>query len=346
MELSAAPAGLTIRTLTALAAAVLALCTWIGEAAAWSDLGHQAIALAAEQRLDARTKAAIARAAGMTTYTDGALARMSTWPDDIRRLKGFGPSPLGDAEIREAEAFMAEFPDHPTWHYVNLPLGRPYPPRPDRYTRPNDVVGALVRCIDVLEGRANTFAKAIALRFLVHLVGDLHQPLHVGSGYFDITDPSRPRLIRDPDGKRRVVPDLGGNRLAFPNANLHATWDHGVVVALGTSDPKMLAQSLLRAGAAGVRLPGDYRSWPRTWASEASRVAAEVAYRPLRFGEARLKPHDPERAPGGPELDSIAVDAPPYERYVRHSATRNAARTQLTRAALRLADLLNRLRWE
>jgi hypothetical protein len=345
VEFSAAPAGLTIPGLITLAAAALILCAWIGEAAAWSDLGHQAIALAAEQRLEVRTKAAIARAAGMTTYTDGALARMSTWPDDIRRLKGGGPSPLDDDEIREAEAFMAKFPDHPTWHYVNLPLGRPYPARRDRYTRPNDVVGALLRCIDVLEGRAATFSKAIALRFLVHLVGDLHQPLHVGSGYFDIRDPSSPRLIHDPDGKRRVVPDLGGNRVAFRNANLHATWDTGVVVALGTADPKSLATSLLRDGAPSARLSGDYRSWPRTWASESSRIAAEVAYRPLRFGEARLKPHDPDRTPGGPQLDTIAIDAPSYEQYVKAPATRNAARTQLARAAFRLADLLNGLRW-
>ena len=329
---------MTIPRVAALAVVLLVLGMWMSEAAAWSDLGHQAIALAAEQRLEARTKAAIARAAGMTTYTDGALARMSTWPDDVRRLKGFGPSPLDDNEIREAEAFTAEFPDHPTWHYVNLPLGRPYPARPDRYTRPNDVVGALVRCIDVLEGRADTFSTVIALRFLVHLVGDIHQPLHVGSGYFDISETSSPRLIRDPGGKRRVVPDLGGNRVAFPNTNLHATWDHGVVVVLGASDPKTLAALLLRGATASESPPGEYRSWPRAWASESSRVAAEVAYRPLRFGEARLKPD-------GPELDSIAIDAPPYDQYVRNVATRNAARTQLSRAALRLADLLNRLRW-
>jgi hypothetical protein len=339
VEFSSAAARLTITRSAALAAALVAVCAWFGEAAAWSDFGHHAIALAAEERLDARTKAAIARAAGKTTYGDRLLARLSTWPDDIRRLKNPGPSPLDEDELREAEAFMAEFPDHPTWHYVNLPIGRPYPARADRYTRPNDVVGTLERCIDVLEGRASTFSKAVALRFLVHLVGDVHQPLHVGSAYFDVSDLSAPRLIGEP-GRRRVVADLGGNRLAFATANLHATWDHGVVVALGANDAKALAAEILRVRVpAAATASGGPKTWPRAWASESSRVAAEVAYRPLRFGQASTK------SPDSLELDRIAIVAPRYESYVRDPAVRNAARLQLARAALRLADLLNRLRW-
>jgi hypothetical protein len=326
---------------------VLAFCVvalGAGEAAAWSDLGHQAIGHAAQRLLDQRTKAAVARAAGLATLRHGDLARMATWPDDIRRVRSGLPHPLDEAAVREAEAFIAQFPDHPTWHYVNLPLGMAYPDGPSPYTRTNDVVGTLLRCIAVLEGREQIpgFTKPIALRFLIHLVGDIHQPLHASAGFFDVGAPASPKLVADPADAPRAVNDLGGNRLVFATqTNLHATWDHGAVVALGAVNDVTLA-TLLREWVRDIRVvpaDGDHRQWPRAWASESSRIAAEVAYPLLRFGDAHVKTGTPD------QIERIDIAAPAYDEYVGHAAVRAAVRTQLVRAATRLAALLGRIRW-
>jgi hypothetical protein len=328
--------------------ALILLLACVREGDAWSDLGHQAIAHAAYQMLDEPTKAAIARAAGLGRLRAEDLARMATWPDDIRRLeRATGHGILEPQEIREAQTFMARFPDHPTWHYVNLPLGEPYPARANAYTRPNDVVGSLLRCVAVLEGRDSTpgLTKPIALRFLVHLAGDIHQPLHVGAGYFDVRQPMAPRLVRDPATARRSVSDLGGNRLAFGGTNLHATWDHGVVMSLGVADSRRLAAQLLAAMSTDpppARSGSDHLGWPRDWATEASRIAANIAYPPLRFGPARGRSGAPARAE---DVEQIDIAAPAHEEYVRDLGVRATARAQLARAAARLAALLYRIRW-
>ena len=330
----------------ALAFALLVVVASASDAAAWGDLGHQAIAYAAYQLLDEPTRAAVARAAGIPRLRAEDLARMATWADDIRRLERTGPHALDPEEIREAEAFARRFPDHPTWHYVNLPLGEPYPPHASAYTRPNDVVGSLLRCVAVLEGRdATALTKRIALRFLVHLVGDVHQPLHVGAGFFDIREPAMPRLVRNPAGARRVVSDLGGNRLTFATTNLHATWDHGLVVALGVPDARRLAAELLASMSTDpppARAGSDYLGWPRDWATESSRVAANIAYPPLRFGPARGKTSEAARPD---DIDHIDIVAPSYDEYVNNLGVRAAVRAQLARAAARLAALLSRIHW-
>jgi hypothetical protein len=323
------------RSLRGAIGALLLLAVGAAEAAAWGDLGHQAIGRAAQQLLDEETKAAIARAAGLAALRDDELARMGTWPDDVRRLLAGTPRPIDAAE---AQAFVARFPDHAAWHYVNLPLGSEYPAGAGAYTRPNDVVHSLLRCLAVLEGReaAPGLTTPTALRFLVHLVGDVHQPLHVAAGYFDLRDPSAPRLVTGPVGARAALNDLGGNRLFFAATSLHATWDHGIVQALG-GGAVALAAELGKEATQMAPPAGDTRGWPRQWASESSRIAAEVAYRPLRFGAAGLKSAD--------EIERVEIAAPGYDEYVRDPGVRAAARRQLARAALRLAELLRRVRW-
>ena len=319
------------------ALALLLVALLAGEAQAWSDLGHQAIGRAAHALLDEPTKAEIARAAGLASLADGDLARMGTWLDDVRRLERGLPHALDATAAKEAEAFFRRFPDHPTWHYVNLPLGAAYPDGASPYTRPNDVVGTLVRCLAVLEGRDQTMTPAIALRVLVHLVGDLHQPLHVSAGYFDVRDVSAPRLLREPAIPRRAVNDLGGNRLSFGTTNLHAVWDHALVVGRGADDAKSLAAELLANGPPRGTPAGDPASWPRAWATEAARLAI-TAYHPLRFGTAHAKP-------GSEEIERIEITSPSAEAYARNPALKLVARQQLARAAGRLAELLRAIRW-
>jgi hypothetical protein len=203
------------------------------------------------------------------------------------------------------------------------------------------VVRTLLRCVAILEGREAVpgLTTAIALRFLIHLVGDVHQPLHVSSGYLDLRDPVAPRLVADPATVPGALADNGGNKLFFAMATLHAAWDFGVVKAVGGPDPAALAAALRTAiTQTGLTAPsGDHLRWPRLWASESSRIAAEAVYRPLRLGPGRLK--------SAAEIERIEIAAPSYDEYLRDPAVLAAARRQLMAAAVRLAELLRRIRW-
>ena len=80
---------------------------------------------------------------------------------------------------------------------MDLPLGSgAYPatdPAPGNPLRPfisqADIVHAIRRCVAILEAPTapDNFSKRQAVRWLVHLIGDLHQPMHVTSGYYNTT---------------------------------------------------------------------------------------------------------------------------------------------------------------
>ncbi len=167
---------------TALAACVLALGL-PASAAAWGQNGHRALAEIAERHLDPAARAAIGE------LLDGrGLSEISTWADDIRSYP----------EWHCADPF----------HYVTVAPGAPYP---DQGVPEGDAVQAIVYYADVLsEGGAGVEARRRALKWLVHLVGDLHQPLHSGRGC-----------------------DEGGNWIQvewFGEAtNLHSVWDSKLI---------------------------------------------------------------------------------------------------------------------
>jgi hypothetical protein len=109
---------------------VFALCLFglalPSQALGWASQGHQAIAEAALAR--------ILVGGHSTTLPPGKLAVASTWPDEIRGLKGPGLPPFGwDADdVEEAKGFNAVHASNAKWHFVNLPLGAPgYPKAAD-----------------------------------------------------------------------------------------------------------------------------------------------------------------------------------------------------------------------
>jgi hypothetical protein len=150
---------------------------------AWGQNGHRVTGAIAEPLLSRKAKAAIVGIIGNET-----LAEASTWADEMRS------SP---EEFWQVTA-------NP-WHYVTVPPGKTYqevgaPPVGDAYT-------AIKRFEATLKSATAAKAeKQLALRFIIHIIGDLHQPLHVGNGT-----------------------DRGGNdrKVTFgrEETNLHAVWD-------------------------------------------------------------------------------------------------------------------------
>lgn len=310
-------------------AALLIACA-VPSALAWGRLGHEAIGTLATDLLNEKARLRIKKILG----TDE-LAAAAMWLDELRSAeKGKGAL----AKDAEAAAFNKKYADNPKWHFVNLPLNSATYSRGSRFAEDNDVVHTLDAAIAVLEGRSRKFTPAQAVRIVAHLVGDLHQPLHVGTGFFDLRNPDAPKLVIDPANTNNRAEDLGGNkiqvgRMAFDT--LHAYWDTQLVeAAAGTGNAAKLAGRMRGAlQPAKWATPGDHRAWAEAWATD-SVHEAEFAYRGLIYKGARLT----ERK----SLTVIEAELPPdYERIQKQRAL-----VQLAKAAFHLAELFNAIDWK
>jgi S1/P1 Nuclease len=116
---------------------------------------------------------------------------------------------------------------HKSYHFTDIAIQRSQydPGLPG--ANPNDLVHALDATITVLQGGKspapiNVASPREALRLLTHYVGDLHQPLHVGSVYLSDAgqplDPATPKEAHDHD-------NAGGNKILYKGWKLHSTWD-------------------------------------------------------------------------------------------------------------------------
>ncbi len=163
------------------------------QALAWGAKGHRVTGAIAEQHLSDNAKSKIKEILGYES-----LAEASTWPD-----------------------FMRASPDHfwqnvaGPYHYVTVPKGKTY----SEVGAPakGDALSALADFSKTLRNQESTAKdKELALRFIIHIIGDLHQPLHAGNGT-----------------------DRGGNQfnVTFFNrdTNLHSVWDSGLIEQEGLS---------------------------------------------------------------------------------------------------------------
>ena len=340
-------------------------------AAAWSSPAHQAIAQAAQDRLDPAPRKALAKILqGTNVLSPGVLASVATWADDVRARAQHGtiPNQWTSVDIAEADQFNAHHPSNAQWHFVDLPLGAGgYPatePSPTDPLRPfvnhADIVHAILQCIAILEGTIAppNFTKLQAARWLVHLVGDLHQPLHVTSGYYKTTLPSfanTPILITDPikAAKSGTLTDRGGNGLLFSAStsnNLHSLWDRclpGVVsgaTCSGGADgftplAARLTGLMTPSAIAAATTPGDHRTWAGIWVTDTLKKAVSAHAYPTSLTNGRINPD----THGSEDSVLALIVAPTKNAYTANQVA--AARIQLLRAAIRLAAILNAINW-
>jgi hypothetical protein len=299
----------------------------------WGAEGHRAMASLAQELICSQTQTKVQQL--LNECGDRDLAQASTWADEIREN-----AHLEQSRPQDAEAFNRQFPNNPSWHFVNLPLGISSYAEAERFIHgKNDVVHAAERCIAVLEASEpapGEPSRAQALRLLVHFVGDIHQPLHCGTGFYRLSDTEPPVLVTNPEEAIGLPIDRGGNDLFYgPKQELHALWDVGLVEQIAdTFDFRSLAAVLRQEYFQGSwpATPGDYHRWAETWAVESARVA-NSAYAGIRFKSVESM--------GEPNSLWISIALPPE--YMKRNTI--VAAQQLTKAAVRLAQLLDRLRW-
>lgn len=194
-------------------------------AVAWGAVGHRITGAVAEQLLTPTT----ARAVAAILQPGETLADAANWADYIRSRP----------EWKRADP----------WHYVTALDGAPY--SPDAAPPEGDAVTALASYRLVLRDPATgEVERREALRWVLHLVGDLHQPLHVGC-----------RADRGGNDYKVTVWGADGRPTA---ANIHSVWDRALVIA----DPRPfgdVARELV--GKVG---PGDANPDPLAWVAESS----------------------------------------------------------------------------
>jgi nuclease S1 len=250
-----------MRPWLALTIAVLALA-WPAPADAFSGPGHRIVGELAEAQLSEPVRAKVqALLAGEAVPT---LAGVSTWADEVRA----GDDPRFEGTAR--------------WHYINFP-------REDacRYVPERDcpdgacIVGALDRQAAILgDRRRGTQERREALKWVVHLVGDIHQPLHAGFG-----------------------DDRGGNLFQLnyigQGTNLHAVWDRLVFEAAGLSEAEYVAE--LQSRALPVAAVDWHEDAAQSWAVESCRLIDALDIYPRRPGRLsrsyleRARPHAEQR---------------------------------------------------
>lgn len=263
----------------------------------WGEEGHRLIGSIADRHLTPHAAREVARLLRNDRLASGersgraTLADIAYWADEIRDYR------WGKAKSR--------------WHFDDIPVcGEPDPVKV--CPRGNCASEQIARHVEILKDpRAQPRHRNEALKWLAHLVGDIHQPLHAAD--------------HDDRGGNRVEVSFFGERDNAPygTINLHAIWDVHLL-------KRLLEQ---RGGEAAFQVAwisgSDKAAWergtPAQWMAESHRLARSVVYR---------------RLPGGFSCGSqpngvVAID----ERYYEHAAP--VVEMQIRKAGIRLAKLIN-----
>ena len=251
------------------AAAAIAFALAPAPAFAWGKTGHRVVAAIADAQLSGLARAHVKQILGQAESLDEA----ANWPDEMRS----NPSPFWQKTSTP-------------WHYVTL-NGIVYDHAPSE----GDALEALNKYSATLRDPSASLAdKQLALRFVVHIIGDLHQPLHVGK-----------------------CCDKGGNDVKVKwfgrDLNLHSVWDSALVDEQQLSFTEMTAKLQRHTSNADVIAWWDIN--PRDWMSESAQIRETIYPRPS---------NDPKKVP---ELSYSYVyqNTPIMERRLKQAGVRLAA---------------------
>jgi hypothetical protein len=299
-------------------------------ASAWNATGHEVVAEIAWNNLKPATRdkvtailkehplyaAQLVPNGATPDAPDLALRvfmRTATWPDMVRSGRG-----------REYH--------HPEWHYVNFPIlaegtdksTLELPPLGDKLEDgkpPQNILQALEWCVAQLKSpNAPAAEKAVAIAWLEHLVGDIHQPLHSCA----LFSPDYPKG------------DRGGNSFIVKYhgvvTNLHSFWDERLggymawtlVDAVTQKTAEKHPRATLEKELAAAKFTD--------WSSESFALARDVVYAGGKLKGVTRDASNADKGATTPELP---------ENY--DQAANDAARLRVALAGYRLADLLNRL---
>lgn len=307
-------------------ACVLAASLFVAPSAlCWGCKGHQTVALIAEKHLTPEARQLVEKLLGenpidpkLKRYCGNATPDLvvdaSTWPDDVRSERHNGP-----------------------WHYIDIPLGK-HKGSLEEYCGSD---GCVTRAIEeqraILKDKsADPARRAEAVRYLVHFVGDMHQPLHVSN---------------NGDNGGNCVPVKYLHHEPLPNPlhperedyspNLHQIWDTEIVERdMEISNPHRYADELdekFRAESAGWETAGiQVENW--VWEVHERAETEVYAFSPKIAAEPDVKPKGCS--------DNNHVGKRMFEKHLTADETyqtraAKAVEIGLAEAGVRLAMILN-----
>jgi hypothetical protein len=236
----------------------------------WGAGGHMMVASIAFKRLNPTAKANVKKLLAIpinpcaVTGRSPDFVNAAHWADDVRPKLGF------------------EFAPH--LHFVDFPFAPDGTALPD-LPEPQNIIKALEHYVDVLKTSIDTNEQAEALRFVIHFVGDIHQPLHCATR----VDSAHPQG------------DQGGNlfviKIAGQSVKLHSYWDGGLDSFPRSGPPPNFTPPALRRIPPAVTIalqdhpdtdpdlkldePFNYRAW----AKESEDLAQQAAYQDIAAGQ-------------------------------------------------------------
>jgi hypothetical protein len=327
---------------------------------AWGYQGHRVVGSVADHLLGPNAKAQVQQILNAGDARNLDLRKSGPWPDCVKSVVHHPDGsfdyvvnpdhleyevPCTPFKSAEERARMVDYvsrnwsnclyqpdgPDKPpsgchnTYHFDDVAIERDRFDRSFQGTNEHDLVAAIGAAIGVLRDQPapppfSIKDKKEALMLLTHFVGDLHQPLHVGSVYLDANG----KLV-DPDIAHTVDPDtstIGGNAIRDQNVNLHGEWDD-IPTDLGDASTR----ELLAEARAVPPSQGPIENWPTDWATDTIQLARH-AFDGLSF----------QRTEGPPRVQwTVSFDDHTAYLWLADIAKRR----QLAKGGARLAEILN-----
>jgi len=241
----------------------LCCCCPLQTLQAWNAEGHMVVAQIAYNHLNpvakARCDALISISLTNTTASTASFVTAACWADDNKTALGTG-----------------------IWHYIDLPISLDGTSTSGVGADPFDVVKAINLCITNLQSATLAQSnKAVYLRYLIHFVGDIQQPLHCSTAVSSVR----------PSG------DAGGNSFFVSSdfwSNLHSLWDAGgsFLFDLVSRPLSVSGQNALNVKVALIEADYPYNYGtnlgvipnPMTWAQEGKNLALTACYAGLTQG--------------------------------------------------------------
>jgi len=209
----------------------------VEEVIVWGQTGHRVIGLIAEDHLTRKARRKIEK-----LLAGKSLAFVSTYADEIKSDRAYSK--------------------YSPWHYVNYALGTSY----DVSNRADagDIIFGIEQCVEVLSDvNSSADDQQFHLALLVHLIGDMHMPLHAGR-----------------------EEDRGGNDIKLSwfskPTNLHRLWDSNLIESVNLSYTELAAElnSQLSSNQLARYNSGTYLDW-----IEDSHEVAAIVYKSAKEGD-------------------------------------------------------------
>ena len=235
---------------------------------AWGPEGHSLVARIATAELTPAAQAKVAEILG----PGETLASISSWADQVRRQRA----------------------NTAPWHYIDIPIDKPHMDMARDCAKDDCVVAQIaLERVTLKDPAATPVQRKEALMFLVHFVGDMHQPLHSSDNQ-----------------------DKGGNdvHVVFFDrpGNLHGTWDSGLLSRMGKEDdlfPVLLKEAQKHQKKWSKGTVGD-------WAEESHKAAQKIVYGKL--------PREPKGTPEPLGADYEAAADPVIRTQIEKAGDRLA----------------------